>query len=75
MGAAGHGAGQTGQLRHLDAVAVVGGAADDAAEESDVLSPLLDCDVVVFDALDGPFQVRQLVGTTLPPASPPSWSR
>src|SRR5699024_5079747 len=61
VGPPGHAAGQAGQLGHLDAVAVVGRAADDPAQESDVLAPLFDRDVVVFDPLDLPFQVGQLV--------------
>ena len=40
MGAAGHAAGQTGKLCHLDAVAVVGGAAHDAPQSSHITSDL-----------------------------------
>ena len=61
MGAAGHAAGQTGQLCHLDTVAVIGGAAHDTPQESDVLTALFDRDVVVFYALHGAFQLGQLV--------------
>ena len=61
MGTAGHAAGQTGQLCHLDAVAVIGRAAHDAPQESDILAALFDRDVVVFHALHGAFQLGQLV--------------
>ena len=61
MGAAGHAAGQTGQLCHLDAVAVIGGAAHDAPQEGDVLAALFDRNIVVFYALHGAFQLGQLV--------------
>ena len=61
MGAAGHGAGQTGQLCHLDAVAVIGRAADDPAKERDIFAALFDRDVVVLHALQNAFEVGQFV--------------
>ena len=61
MGAARDRTRQTGQLCDLDAVAVVRRAADDAAQERDILAALFDSDVVVLDALNGTFQIGQLV--------------
>ena len=61
VGALCHAAGQTRELRDLDAVAVVGGACHNAAQKRDVLAALFDGDIIVFDAVNILFHARQLV--------------
>ena len=61
MGTAGHAAGQTGQLCHLDAVAVIGGAAHDAPQKSDILAALFHGNIIVFHAVQRLLQLGQFV--------------
>ena len=55
------GLGETGQPRNLDAVALVGGAGDDFAEEDDVVVPFADCDVAISHTGAGAGEVGQFV--------------
>src|SRR5699024_8623501 len=55
------GVGQAGKLGDLNAVAVVGRAGNDAAQERDVVAPLFDRNVVVFDPFDVLLHAGQLM--------------
>ena len=55
------GFGEAGEARDLDAVALVGGAGDDFAEEDDVVVPFADRDVAVGHAGAGAGEVGELV--------------
>ncbi len=57
------GAGNAGQLGHMDAVALVGGAGDDLAEEDDLVLPFLDRDMGVLDPRHGSGRVRSARGS------------
>ena len=61
LGAGDHRGRQAGQPRHLDAVAAVGAAGDDLAQEDDVVLPLARGDVRVDDARQRVGQVGELV--------------
>lgn len=60
-GAGDDGLGKAGEAGHLDAVAFVGGAGLDFAEEDDVFVPLADGDVVVLDGFFAGGEVAELV--------------
>ena len=60
-GAGDDGLGEAGEAGDLDAVAFVGGAGLDFAEEDDVLVPLADGDVVVFDRFFAGGEVAEFV--------------
>ena len=55
------GGGEAGEAGDVDAVAFVGGAGDDAAEEDDGVALLADLNGVVFDAGEGGGEVGELV--------------
>ena len=60
-GAGDDGLGESGEAGDLDAVAFVGGARLDFAEEDDVFVPFADGDVVVFDRFFAGGEVTELV--------------
>ena len=61
VGAVDDGGGEAGEAGDVDAVALVGGAGDDAAEEDDGVALFADLDGVVFDAGEGGGEVGELV--------------
>ena len=54
-------AGNSGEARNVDALALIGGASHDSVEEHDLVFPLFDSHIEICDALQPSGQFRQFV--------------